>query len=434
MKRTSGDDPIQWVFEREMFGIKLGLHNMKRLAHQMGDPHLTYPVVHVAGSNGKGSSCAFLSNVLTAAGYKVGFYSSPHLIRMGERFRIDMQEANTRKTRTMAARVRLASDELTRKSAKKNPFNPTFFEITTAMAMDYFLREKVDIALFETGMGGRLDATNICSPVATAITSLSIEHTQWLGDTLGKIAREKAGILKPGVPLISGRLPKIAEGVVSRRAQKLGVPRKTLGRDFGWVRDSRAWTYVQGEKRIDDLEPGLWGEHQLDNASLAVSLVLELREKGFEIPDDAVRRGLAATRWPARLEPFGQNPGWLLDGAHNPEAVASLANTLKNRFPDTPVLAVTGMMSDKDVEGVLAPMFGLVDQWIATRVRYERALPHERLATILKEHGQKVHHRKTCSAALRLARKLAPEGGLVVVFGSLYIAGEARPWLVRHFH
>ncbi len=433
LKRSISDDPIRWVFEREMFGIKLGLNNMKRLARQLGDPQLSYPVVHVAGSNGKGSSCSFLSNILTAAGYKVGFYSSPHLIRLGERFRIDMEEASPRKTRAMAAHVKRASDELTRKSAKKNPFNPTFFEITTAMAIDYFRRENVDIALLETGMGGRLDATNICSPTATAITSLSIEHTQWLGDTLGKIAREKAGILKQGVPLITGRLPDIGASVVKRRAEKLNVTRKALGEDFGWVRDSDAWTYVQGDDlRIDALAPGLVGDHQLDNASLAVSLALELRHKGFDIPDDAIRKGLSATRWIARLEPFGDGPKWLLDGAHNPEAVASLANYLKHNISDRPIYAVTGMMSDKDIDGVLEPMFGLIDFWIATRVRYERALPHERLAQFLKEHGQKVRRRKICSAALRLARDLVPDDGLVVVFGSLYIAGEARPWLVRH--
>ncbi len=379
---------LSYLFGLQRFGIKLGLANITALLENMGNPHAHFAAVHIGGSNGKGSTAAFVSSILQQAGLRVGLYTSPHLVDFSERIQVNGSPISQDRVVELTRRIRDVAEKMARNGklwietdqvSLPAGFDAaqatiTFFEFTTAMAFLYFQEKKVDIAVVEVGMGGRLDATNVIDPLASIITCISIEHAEYLGKTLKKIAGEKAGIIKAGRPLFTAAHQPQVRAVFEEKCRELHSPFYVWGKDFRGRKQGTGSMVFQGRQyRWPDLQIGLAGIHQLRNASLALAAIESLIEKGWAIEETHIRRGLKETRWPGRLELIGRNPRVLLDGAHNPGATGVLRKALKGNFPRRRILLVLGIMGDKDISRMMAHLVPLADQVILTQPRMERA-------------------------------------------------------------
>lgn len=446
---TVSIDAILQQFEH--FGVKLGLEAIQQLLAALDNPHEQVPIVHVAGSNGKGSVCAYLSAVLTAAGYRVGRYTSPHLIRWCERICIDDQPIAEAELEAVLEQVIAA--------IPSQEDSPTQFEVITAAAWLYFAQQEVDIAVIEVGLGGRLDATNVCEyPLVSVITSLSREHWQRLGPTLADIAGEKAGILKPECPVVLGQFSADAEAVVNRRAAELGCPvtyakpARDLGN--GWAEYWGVEEYVmqldpaevekleaagvdvtnteylsQVEKTIQYRLP-LQGAIQLHNSALAIATLFLLRGQGWEISDEAIVQGIAKTRWPGRLQWFTWNHHRILvDGAHNP-ASATVLRQFVDTLPPVPVHWVMGMLSTKDHADIFKELLRSGDRLFLTSVPDHSAAAPQELATLAQSICPDLADCQIYPdvlAALEAATLAGAEPSpkpLTVLCGSLYLIGH----------
>lgn len=412
------EEILAHIYGLRRFGIRPGLGRVTSLLARLGNPQDSLRVVHVAGTNGKGSTAVFLSSILAAGGYRAGLFTSPHLVSFTERFRINDAEIGREPVRRLAERVLAAV-----------PDGTTFFELVTAMAILHFAEERVDVAILEAGMGGGLDATNAASGIMTVITPVALDHCEWLGETIGAIAREKAGIIKPERPVVLAEQPDEVHGIFAERCRLLGAPFRRFGADF-----SSAWRddalFYQGLKRsFDGLQPGIGGRYQAVNAATALAAAELLGESGFPLEDDALRRGIAEARWPGRMELFPGEPSILLDGAHNPAGARALAASLDGVARKRLVL-VAGVMGDKDAAGILDPLIPLADEAVTVTPLVERGLHAERLAAFCRDRGLPATAGGTVAAGLSLARQRAGDDGLVLVFGSLFTVGEARAALL----
>ena len=394
-------------------GWDLKLERMAAALARRGHPEARWPALHVAGTNGKGSTAAMLDAVLTAAGRRTGLYTSPHLVDFTERIRVG---GRTIPRDTVVGLVAELRDDLAAAG-----IGLTHFEFVTLLACEWFARVGVEVAVIEVGLGGRLDATNLVRPVVTAITSIAHDHEAWLGHDLPSIAAEKAGILKPGVPLALGRLPPEADAVVAARAASLGVPLVRAGIDT--VLEEGDGLAFRGPGVVwDRLRLGLRGRFQHDNAAVALTALALVREP-FPCPVEAVRTGLAAVRWPGRLAVARERPLVVLDGAHNPAGAATLARELPALVGDRPLVLVFAVMTDKDWRAMLAPLLPRVARAVVTRVG-RRAAPLEPLVAALGEHIP-VDAVDDPRAAVRAGLALAGDDGAVLVTGSLFLVGEA---------
>lgn len=399
-----------------------GLSRIRELMRRLGDPQDALRFVHVAGTNGKGSTCAMLESILRAAGYRTGLYTSPHLLRVTERIRVDGEEISEDDFAAAAARVCAAMDGM--------DDAPTEFERITAMALCHFAAQECSVVVLEVGLGGRLDATNvIAAPEVSVIANIGLEHTDWLGDTVEKIAFEKGGIIKPGRPVVLYRQSRAVEDVIAALCRERGCALRITEAPaaHGGGVDGQRFSYRTGEELFLPLP----GDYQVENAALALETVEVLREGGWHIADEAVRRGLAGVRWSARLELLRREPVVLLDGAHNPNGVDALERAVSTLFPGEKLTLVMGVMADKDFGGMLDTMAPHAARFIAAEPDYYRALPSAELARVARGHlpcpvidGGRVPQ------ALERALALC-EGGPVVVFGSLYQAGEVRRFFGR---
>ncbi len=406
-----------WVFDLQKYGIKFGLSSTLNLLARLGLPFEQGHYLHVAGTNGKGSVAAMLSAILTRAGYPVGLFTSPHLVRFEERFRLGDQDISAAGLLDLINQVREAIDET-------EP--PTFFEFAAAMAFLYFHQQGARPVILETGMGGRLDATNIVTPLVSVITNISLDHQYFLGDTLSAIAREKAGIIKENVPLVTHAHQKRVLSIFRRRCQELHAPMYTGGEDFGTRAASPGrFSYAGLHGRLENLAINLSGRHQYRNAAVALAVVELLQDRGWAVPEEAIREGLARVRWPGRLERLAQDPRVILDGAHNPAAARSLARTLKKERLWGRRYLVTGIMADKEVHTILGSLLPLADTVIFTRPHYFRAAPPEDLARQAAAYNLEVLVEPEVSEAVRRARTLAGPQDQIVITGSLYTVGEA---------
>ncbi|MFH1060595.1 MAG: folylpolyglutamate synthase/dihydrofolate synthase family protein [Pseudomonadota bacterium] len=409
------------LYDLQKFGIKLGLSSTENLLARLGDPHLRLRCVHLAGTNGKGSVGAMLEASLLAAGVKAGFYTSPHLVRFEERFRLAGREISADETLALIEAVWPAVDE-------REP--PTFFEFVTAMAFLWFARQGVELAIIETGLGGRLDATNLVRPLATVITNIGLEHQQYLGETYAAIASEKAGIIKPGKPLAHGVTQPTARRVVEGRAAALGAPLRRLGRDLRVRRRAEGRFDLAGRLwRLPAASTSLFGRHQPGNAALALAVLEDLAEAGFAVGPEHLRAGLMAARWPGRLQQAPARPGkpplWL-DGAHNlPAARALLASLPEMRAGRAPLVMVVGVMADKDIAGILAALLPAADRVVFSRPAYERAADPALLAAWAPAGAPPSQVEPDLGRAIARAEELAGPGGVVLVTGSLFTVGEA---------
>ena len=399
-------EAIQFLYGLRWFGAKLGLENTFHLAELAGNPQQRLRFIHVAGTNGKGSTCAMLESIYRSAGFRVGLFTSPHLVSFRERIQVNrtlISEADV---------VRLLEEMRPQLAQFKSGNHPTFFETITVMALLYFAEQRCDVVVWETGLGGRLDATNIVTPLASVITNIQYDHQKWLGETLSSIAREKAGIIKPGVPVITAAAERAALDVIEATAKQCGAPLTKV--------DPLKLQGAQGGMP-DVLLPG---DHQRANAAVALATVDALQET-LPVSGAAKRLGLASVDWPGRLQLVNRPDGKrvLLDGAHNPAGAESLATALKTSFRDTRPTLVIGILQDKDWTTICNQLAPLASRIFAVRVQNERSAAPGELAEACQRANPAVAVR-ACNG-LHEALVSAADDAFVVVTGSLYLVGEA---------
>ncbi|MFA5110834.1 MAG: folylpolyglutamate synthase/dihydrofolate synthase family protein [Desulfobaccales bacterium] len=409
-----------WVFDLQKFGIKFGLSSTLSLLARLQLDYQQGRYIHIAGTNGKGSVAAMLSAILTRAGYPAGLFTSPHLVSFTERFRLKDQEVTEARLLALINEVRAAVDD-------SEP--PTFFEFATAMAFLYFLQEGADPIILETGMGGRLDATNIVQPLVSVITNITRDHQEHLGEGLLAIAGEKAGVIKPGTPLVTLARQKQVLDLFRRRCQEVGAPLYQGGADFKTRgKTGGSFDYSGLAHHYAGLSLSLKGRHQYGNAALALAVTELLGRSGFALPEAAIREGLNDTRWPGRLEQLAQDARVLLDGAHNPAAALTLSQNLKRARGNGRLILVMGVMADKDVDTILARLLPLAQTVIFTQPQYFRAATTRDLAKRAQPYGLEIMQVPRVAAAIRQAQSLAGPGDRIVVTGSLYTVGEAKEY------
>jgi dihydrofolate synthase/folylpolyglutamate synthase len=416
---------VEFLYGLQKHGIKPGLEAIQALSDRLGHPERRYPSLHIGGTNGKGSTAAMTAAMLQAAGYRTGLYTSPHLVDFRERILVNGRMIAEDAVAALTERVRAACGA---------PREPTFFEFTTAMAFQHFADSGVDVAVVEVGMGGRFDATSILAPAATAVVTVALDHQEHLGTTVGAIAYEKAGIIKPGVPVVAGRLSDEAAAVLARVAGERGAPVCRLPDDFRTEGDSPArFRYCGLRVSYDGLACPLAGRHQLDNAACALALLEAASERGLPVSEAAVREGLRTVCWDGRLETVDSRPRIVLDGAHNPAAAAVVAEYLadvRRSRPGARVVLVLGMMRDKDRQGFLERLLPHVDEVVATQARGPRATPAQELGALVVARGRAAHVSPDPAEAMALGRRLAAPDDLILITGSLLLVGEAKAILL----
>ncbi len=429
-------ETIDYLYALQKHGIKLALSNSFRLMESLGNPHRKFKTVHVAGTNGKGSTSAFIASIVRAAGLRVGLYTSPHLVSFTERIRIDGDPISEQRVVELAQRVRKACDGINA-HAGITAINPTFFEVTTAIAFTCFAEEEVDLAVIEVGMGGRLDSTNVIAPLVSIITNIDLEHTEYLGTTLEAIAAEKAGIIKPGVPVVTGATQPGVVSIIKRTADENASAISRLFKDFMPENASSgsepSFDYHGIKAAWQGLKIHMIGRHQLDNACLALAAVEYLRDAGLTIDEYAVRQGLERAHWEGRMERLAVKPDIYLDGAHNPASAKRLASTirdLKNAYGR--VVLVVGILGDKDYRGIAEQIVPLADRVVVTKPHYSRALDVSILAGEIRKLHSGVSSVETVTEAIARARLEASPDDLILVTGSLYVVGEARALLAAN--
>lgn len=417
-------DPLDFLFGLERLGMKFGLENIARLCDALGDPQQHFRSILIGGTNGKGSVTVMVDTALRASGYRAARYTSPHLVRIEERFTIDGRDVSSERLREVAGEVGDIVQALVARGGLEAL--PTFFECTTAIAFELFRRAGVEIAVLEVGLGGRLDATNVVTPVAAAITSIDFDHQAQLGNSLDSIAFEKAGIIKHGIPVVCGPLPADADAVIvevcaARDARLVRAPEAVAIEQHGGF-----LTVTTAGRRLEGVRLALEGAHQRDNAAVAVALLDELGAIGIPVTDDGVRAGLEQARWPARLERFDwRSVEVLLDAAHNPAGARALAAYLRE-VKWSGVTLLFGAMRDKDVVGMLEPILPLASRVICTTAPNARAVPALELMSLVTElarPGVQVEAVADPAAALDRARAL---GGRIVGAGSIFLIGPLR--------
>ncbi len=422
-------EALEYLDRFQFHGFRLGLERMHAILAAMGHPESAYPVIHVAGTNGKGSTCAMIESILTAAGYRTGFYSSPHLYRLNERFRVQGREISDDRLASVLTAIRQLIESC---------YEMSYFEYTTAAAMEWFRQEEVDIAVLETGLGGRLDATNVVVPLVSVITNVALEHQAYLGETIEEIAFEKAGIVKEGRPVICGQASGPALRVIEERCRQLNAPLRVIGRDFSLDEQGSRLVWSGWDGRvIDDICIGLSGRHQVVNAALSIAAVLLADEKSM-IRDDHVRQGCFSVVWPGRGEIFHlDGRDILVDGAHNTAGIEVLSNLLhgrgidgSERKGDVLLWACSDEGGDKDFAGMLRSLSPLFRYVIVTEP------PGPRKPVTVQSWQDAWTDDLSCAdgylieeqwpRALDAAMERCPKGGLVCVAGSLYLVGSVR--------
>ncbi|MBM4142491.1 MAG: bifunctional folylpolyglutamate synthase/dihydrofolate synthase [Lentisphaerae bacterium] len=425
-KRDSNAEAMRRLYARRTFGIKLGLDTVRALLERLGNPHLACAVIHVAGTNGKGSVCALAASILRAAGIRAGLNTSPHLVRFNERIMVDGRCITDEELGPLVAAVEAAAEEVTAATGHA----PTFFECATAMALRHFRDAGARMVVLETGMGGRLDATNVVQPALTALTRISIDHSAHLGPDIASIAAEKCGILKPGVPVVCGATDAQALDVIRREARRKGCP-LVYAPEAVSIRAVSADAFGQkvavesANASYGTVKFGLAGAHQLENLAIAVAAIETLGGViGVSFPPEAVREGIASVWWPARFQAIRRDPPVIVDGAHNPGAGEALARALAATARGMPVALIAGLCADKDARGFFEPFKRLVRQFWAVPIESERSTPPERILEIVRPFGWPARAATLASAMDEAIAWARAEKGLVCVAGSLFLAGE----------
>ncbi|MFP6583770.1 MAG: folylpolyglutamate synthase/dihydrofolate synthase family protein [Candidatus Hydrogenedentota bacterium] len=415
-------DPIEQLFSLEYHGIKLGLDNINALLDAADHPETAYPTVHVAGTNGKGSTVAFLDHILRKAGYRVGRFTSPHLCELNERFMLNGKPIGDDSLRAILKTCLFHAEQL--------DITPTFFEMNTAVAFQIFKEANVDIALVEVGLGGRFDSTNVITPLLSIITNIALEHTEYLGETIPEIAFEKAGILKPKVPVILGSLLPQAQAVAIERARELDCIVHIPGADYEATYDpaNQCLDYQDDSYSLKQLDLGLLGTHQAGNAAVAIRAASLLGNQFPEIRDKAIRAGISATTWPCRMEQVLDEPLVMIDVAHNPDGIRTLVRELNQE-----VVVVLSVSTDKDARTMISTLKPITAHLILTQFDGKRATPASELLPHVP-HDWPHEIIESFNAAIDEGIQRAESLDLpLLITGSLFTAGQARAILIEQY-
>ena len=414
----------------ELAKAEFNLDRMRDLMHLLGDPQNDYPIIHIAGSKGKGSTAAFTASALRAADYRVGLYTSPHLQDFTERMQINGVPIPQDEFAALVEEIK--------PSVAQVPFITTF-ELTTALAFLYFSRQKITVAVIEVGLGGRLDATNIVTPLVSVITSLSLEHTAVLGITLTEIAREKAGIVKEGHPFVSAPQKPEAASVLDLAAEEYNVPLTLVGRDL---------MYKVKKKTIDGQMLEVWmrngpkmklsipllGDHQVENAVTAYAALIAARQEGLVFNAAQLKQGFAETKWPGRFEIWREKPPIVLDSAHNPDSFAKLRQTLDEYFPEWPVILIFGVSEDKNVADMLKELASRLEKVLLTKSVHPRAVEVQKLVGFAEQAGVACEAVEPVEEAVARALEIAGEHALVLSAGSIFLTAAVRAVLSENLN
>ena len=414
----------------ELAKAEFNLDRMRDLMHLLGDPQNDYPIIHIAGSKGKGSTAAFTASALRAADYRVGLYTSPHLQDFTERMQINGVPIPQDEFAALVEEIK--------PSVAQVPFITTF-ELTTALAFLYFSRQKITVAVIEVGLGGRLDATNIVTPLVSVITSLSLEHTAVLGITLTEIAREKAGIVKEGHPFVSAPQKPEAASVLDLAAEEYNVPLTLVGRDL---------MYKVKKKTIDGQMLEVWmrngpkmklsipllGDHQVENAVTAYAALIAARQEGLVFNAAQLKQGFAETKWPGRFEIWREKPPIVLDSAHNPDSFAKLRQTLDEYFPEWPVILIFGVSEDKNVADMLKELASRLEKVLLTKSVHPRAVEVQKLVGFAEQAGVACEAVEPVEEAVARALDIAGDQALVLSAGSIFLTAAVRAVLSENLN
>ncbi len=412
-------ETLDYLFALHRFGVKLGLEPITNILQRLGQPQRQYATLHVGGTNGKGSSAAMLAAILQAGGYRVGLYTSPHLIDFRERIRVQNDDISEEHVCEITERIRCRTD---------TSDSLTFFEITTAMAFQYFLDQRVDIAVIEVGLGGRYDATNVLDPLGVLITGIALDHEMYLGGTLPDIAREKAGIIHSQVPVVLGAVSESVKSVFEASTQQSDAVLFHYGQDFSMSQSAQGtFTYHGIREEIPGLNPNLLGQHQVNNAACALALLESATRERFPLSVNDIQYGLKHVRWKGRLEIIQRDPIVIVDGAHNPCGAQVLFDFLESQLhdcPDRKIIVILGMMDDKHHAEFTQVLFPLISTLILTRPHMTRAVTPDELKQVVPQGDVAIVTVDDSWEALCHAHRLARSSDLICVTGSLFLVGE----------
>jgi dihydrofolate synthase/folylpolyglutamate synthase len=423
MSQDAYQKSLDYLYRLEKFGMIFGLTQVERILNAIGNPHKEIQVIHIGGTNGKGSTAAMMSSILQKEGYQVGLYTSPHLIRFTERIKVNGKEIEEEEVATLAGWMRKEIE------AADIPSPFTFFDFTTAMALHYFKQKLVDLAILEVGLGGRLDSTNVVDPLISIITNIAKDHEKYLGKSILKIAREKAGIIKKGKPLITAATQPQVLRLFSKVCQGKGSPYFRVGKEFRYVRaEDGDFDYEGLNRKLWSIHLNLKGFHQVINATTALGAMEVLEDLGYRVSTDAMIDGLREVDWSGRLEMVSSSPRVILDGAHNPAGALVLKESLEKEFEYQHLILLIGIMKDKDIQSMLHLLAPLADHIILTQPHTDRATPPSLLKKALGQNGEKAEIAEDLKEAIERGLSLTQEEDLLCITGSLYTVGEARAY------
>jgi len=417
-------DTLEYLFSLHRFGVKLGLEAITDILQRLENPHRRYATLHIAGTNGKGSTAAMLAAMLQGGGYRVGLYTSPHLMDFRERIRVQDEDISEACVCELTDRIRRAA----------HPLSPlTFFELVTAMAFQHFLDQQVDIVIVEVGMGGRFDATNVLDPLGVLITGIGLDHETYLGQSIQAIAREKAGIIRQPAPIVLGPMPEGVKEIFENKARSYHAPLYRFGLEFSLLEtSSREFSYYGPKWTLPGIQTCLRGRHQMENAANALALLESAVQDHFPLSPEAIQLGLQHVRWKGRLELIQRDPIIILDGAHNPLGARVLFDFLQSQIHDCPgrrLIMVVGMMGDKNHREFLSVLLPIMDGLILTQARMARAASVDDLKKGVNRKDLHCLNIADSWEALGKAKEMANSSDLICVTGSLFLVGE----ILKHF-
>lgn len=422
--QTDGDKPyresLDYLYSLQKFGMIFGLEKVQGILKAIGSPHEALSTIHVGGTNGKGSTAAMMASILEKEGYRVGLYTSPHLVRFTERIKVNGEEISEEEVASLTEWMK----ERIEAAGVAPPF--TFFDFTTAMALSYFNQKVVDLAILEVGLGGRLDSTNVITPLVSIVTNISRDHEDVLGRGIMRIANEKAGIIKRGRPFITAATQPRVLRLFCDRCRELESPFYRVGKEFRYrTIGPERLDYEGPHWKLWNVELGLRGAYQMRNAVTALGAMEVLEELGYRVSAEAMVEGLRSVRWPARLEMVSTMPRVVVDGAHNPAGIESLKGALKENFSYQRLILLVGIMKDKPFRSMLRTLSPLADHIILSRPPIERAASPHLLWKALGQYRDKAEVVEDFGEAMEKGLSMTQEGDLLCITGSLYTAGEA---------